>query len=589
MAKDPQKKPKKKKPKHTNLVTPGSAVKKKAPTPKKAKGEASGATKAGKVKPQGRVFDVQNAPVEDFDAALVQSLALGQAANPPINSPPATGKKAPAAGEKKTVETGAQTERPKGQTLQFPAIKTAGKGAPKGNEPLPPNTRRMPAKEGGQNAAILAGRRKKRNRWLRMFAVLLCALGSILFFTTGAYLAAATAVADFFESARINVSPGPGFPVDFSISGFKQVKPMGNNGFAAIGDKDLALVSSDGKELLRLQHGYVAPSVATAAARTCVFNRGSTEYTITNRSNVLLKSNTENDILFAAFSPGGTLAMATASQYRSYVDVYSASDYKTWRWNWSSAADTPVMGAFDTDNTTLALACVSPAGGSMATVVYLFKTDRGEQQGAQTAAITVQDAVPVQMDFVGGRLVVVYDTGYAALYNKNGEEMARYDYAGQTLHTASLNDGKLALVFGAALQDNSRLVELNAALEEQGDTMVPGTMVSDVLVCRAGTFVLAGQEVLAFAPKLLPAKTEFFEAKAYGLVWAGKPVLLMAGKAQPLENLLKLETTSAVPAVNASSAASAGQEPPAEATEPEGEAPPAEVQESTPPPEGSTE
>lgn len=575
MAEESPKKTKKKRPKHTNLVTPGEGRNKKkknekpppAPPPRTLENTASVRKK--------QVFDVQSAPVEEVDTAFVAGVvrdakagSAGQQENLPARGDNA-------AAEVGGPADGAQKRRPKGQTMQFPAVRPqeAEQAEP---EILPPNARRMPPKEKRKSPAAVAGRRRKRLRWLRLVAVLLVVLGGVLFYTTGAYLSAASVMSDAFEGVRVMATGGDGFPAEFGISGFKQAKALGNNGFAALGEKDLLVYSSGGKEWMNIQHGYVNPSLAAGKTRVCLYNRGSTEYIITSRTQVLLKANTENDILFATLSPGGTLAIATASQFRSYIEVYGPGGYGEWRWNWSSATDTPVMGAFDGDNKTLALACLKPGGGTLSTVVYLFKTDRGAQQGAEVAAITAAGAVPVQMEFVGGRLLVLYDVGYAALYDKTGNELARYDYGGQTLSAASINEGVLALLFGSSSQENAHLVLLDTRLEKTGETTVSGAVATGVLTSRTGTYVLAGQEVLAYTPDMAFAGSEFSDVKNYGLVWGGQPLAINAGGARPLKQLV-------VPAVSggqvsAGEVSSAGSVPMADGgvasgqpqTEPEG-------------------
>ncbi|MDL2323648.1 DUF5711 family protein [Ruminococcaceae bacterium OttesenSCG-928-A16] len=544
MAKEDENKRKKKKPKHTNLAVPGGKNKARS----KGLAAKTGAPyKVGGVPAPKRpvaMFDMQRTPEQPDTAAKPNP------ANEPLTPSTVPTPHSEGPGAEGTDVREEKQARPKGQTMQFPAIRP--QNTPQQEpEALPPNARKMPKRASGHTAAVQAGRRKKRGKYLRVLIALLVVLVCVLFYTTGLYLSAATSIADMYEGMRLSLSPGQGFPTNFAVTGYKQAKPMGNSGFAALGDKDLALVGANGEEQLRVQHGYVAPAMAVGPTRVCVYNRGSTEYTVTNRSKVLLKTNAENGILFTSVSSGGSLALATASQYRATVQVYSPSNYTEWRWNWSSAKDIPIQGVFDTDNKTLALACVSSANVTLSSVIYLFKTDRSAQQGAEMATIAVTDAVPVQMEFMGGKLLVLYDTGYAALYNKAGQELARYDYAGQSLHTASMGAGKLALIFGSFAQDNAHVVLLNSNLELLGQATITGTVVSEVLATKAGVFVLAGKEVLAYSAEMQPTATQFNQEKSYGLVWANQPLLLTASGAQPIHNLLTAtpaEVSSPVPA-----------------------------------------
>lgn len=595
MAKKQGEKPKKKKkkPKHTNLVTPGSTKRKNTsaqpnrsvyraatgiepdqyraqpPQPPQQQQTQRAQQPAAKApQPTGeKPFDVTTAEIDENAMADVMATSLQRQNTTTMLGVEAQNK---TAGQE---QNSGQTlkKKPKGQTTQFPAVKTGASAANKENkkkslgkkstqkkkekkiEELPPNAKKMPTAKERHKMAVKAGRRKKRMRWIRFLAGVGLAIALILAYFAGIYSSIIQVASNTIETIRIDASGGPGFPVDFTVSGFLQAKSMGNNGIAALGDKDMAILSSQGKELLRVQHGYTKPSIVTGQNRVCIFNRGNSEYIVTNRTKVLQKTNADGDVLFAELSDNGSLLLATASQYRSSVDIYSPTSYDKWRWSWSSAEDIPISAVFASNNTTMALACLTPENAAISSTIYVFNTNKSADKGAQLAKITNSNGIPVQMLFIGNKLLVVYDTGSTVLYDKKGNEISRYNYDGAVLHTASLTTNGVALLFGSALQDNAHLVYLDKSLQVLGDTRIENVLVSQVLAGKNGVYALGGQEVFGFSKDLTQRNTLVEHEKNYSIVWGGKPILLSAAGAQSLEALTDFKAGSGQTITNTAS------------------------------------
>lgn len=554
MAKD---KKKKKKNKHTNLVMPGTGKKASTAQPsapktiyhaanlrnvqteenisgQNVKESAQEVSKKSskKVSSVKQPFDMANAPVDEGDAVFAGGNTHSN--NQEVG--------------KDKLEN--NQRKPKGQTTQFPAIKKIEQPVAKAKEQedkkenkLARSKKKKAPKERDRfKEAVKAGKRKKRMRWVRLAVGVVIAISLVLAYFAGVYNTLIASASNMIEDIKVGASSGSGFPNDFTVSGFKQAQSMGNQGIAALGDKDLAILSSSGKELLRIQHTYASPTIVAGPNRVCVYSRGSSEYILTNRSKVLQKTTSEDgNILFADVSNNGSLLLATASQYRSTVKIFSPSSYETWHWSWSSSEDTPISAAFASNNKTVALACVNPTNAVMNSTIYIFDTNKSKIESAQSGAITVDNGVPVQMQFIKNKLLVVYDTGFAALYNRNGEELARYSYGDSVLHTASLTDNGVALLFGSSFQDNTHMVYLNTALEVQGEVVISDAIISQALVGKTGIYVLAGQEVLGYSKDLTQVESLLESEKNYAIVWGGEPILLNATGAISLKTLVKTE------------------------------------------------
>lgn len=383
-------------------------------------------------------------------------------------------------------------------------------------------------------------RQRKNLKRLRNMAVLGLVVCLVIFFATGAYMPLWVVVSEGATNARLGMQKGGGFPMEFSITGFADAASMGQNGFAVLGEKDIAIVSQTGRESYRGQHGFVNANMTASQNRVCAYSRRGRAYTIYNREGIYYEGVTEADIQFAHLSDGGWLALCTASRSRYEVTLYSPAMTGDYSFRWSSADDIPLRAAF-WGNRTLALGCISPSGGAMGSTIYVFQTNRNPQK-AQQAAIRVEGAIPLEMHYVAqNRLLVVYNTGYAAIYNGAGEEVARYDYGGGQPYAADVRDGCIALLFGAGAQAGGRLVVLDAHLQEQGNIVLQQAGGAQVLASKNAVYVLEGQQVLAYSREGAELGNHILDGKPYGLVWGGVPLVVSADDVKELVYLLEPE------------------------------------------------
>ena len=91
-------------------------------------------------------------------------------------------------------------------------------------------------------------RARRRARRIRIAALCVLALAGVLAYFTGLYGASLSLLGDVYDSVSIALTPGPGFPTGFSLSGFVTAKPFAG-GFVAVGDKDVAIVAANGNEV----------------------------------------------------------------------------------------------------------------------------------------------------------------------------------------------------------------------------------------------------------------------------------------------------------------------------------------------------
>ncbi|MDL2219491.1 DUF5711 family protein [Ruminococcaceae bacterium OttesenSCG-928-O06] len=521
-----------KKPKHTNLVVPGSGTKK----------EDTEKDRMGRTLPA-------DAPVPG---------AAGQA--PPDAEAAATPGEKPENKPKKKPKGKAAA---KAQPVRGPAA-PAGPGA-EGTPPAaqddvddgPPKAVPLPKKRGKKPLSPV--RRKRRRRRIQALVLAVLVLLAFVAYSNGLHLTVATQIADGYDSLRIALRPGDGFPMDFSLPGFVKTQALGGGGFVAVGEKEATFISSSGAALRTLQHNYYAPGISTGKTRAVLYGIGGRQYTVEGRSNTLATGTTDQDILFCTMSSGGRLAVVTASRHRAVLQIYGTSYDATDPLLRYDIVDDhlPVLAAFHSDNRNLVLGCVSASGGALGSTLYLLRTGRD----AVVATIRAEDAVLLNAAYLdNNRILAVYDS-YTALYNNRGEEVARYSYGGRSPLTSQFGGGMLTLVFGASSQESMQTVLLRESLETVFEVQCEAIGTPSVLPVKDGVFLLAGGEVYAYTLGGALADTLQPQQRPLALVNAGQPLLLVVGRALPLAELLQTQPASSAAQSAESGSGSTGSAP----------------------------
>lgn len=496
---------KQKKPKHTNIVLPGDSKDKNktSGTPAHHAAAVTTPTPAAPAPANEGAGTASNAPSS-------QNTSLGSSVN--------TGKGAP--------KNGAPTAK-----AQAPAAQTQAAE----EDSLPANAILMPQQtKKRKKKRLTPGKRRRRKKRIQVLLIIALIAASIFVYTSGVYLTAAAMFSDAIENIRIVARPGDGFPMDFSMLGFVKAESMAD-GFAVLGERDVAFISGSGLPLWRSSHGFVNPGMSTGNRRAVVYSRGGREYSIETRTRTLSKHTTEQDILFCEMSPGGWLLVVTNSRHRSNIAVYNTS-YNTADpvMEWTRVDETPVTAAFSGDNRSFVLGCVSANGGSLGTTIHFLRTDKNSVQ----ASVRADGSRLLHIEYTSSnRITAVFDT-HTAIYNAKGQELARYDYDGRSLWAADINNGMTALVFGTGIGETLHTVLLNSSLEPLFDVAAEGSGTLKVLAAKNGAFLLAGGQVVAYTSDGQISDTLVLPAKPLTLINSGQPLAIISGKILPLSELL---------------------------------------------------
>lgn len=395
-------------------------------------------------------------------------------------------------------------------------------GGPQSGDTLGPAP--VPA---GSGERIIRIRLQKRMRKLRAagFAAvaLTVLLAAVLAGFAGLYGTSLALLGDVVDSVSIALTPGPGYPIAFTLSGYRSAVPLAG-GFAAVGEQDLVLYAANGNELRRIQHGYGRPDLTAGNTRVCLYNRSGKELRVESRSRTLYESRFDDAIQLCAMSPNGSLAVFTRSKLLVYDPMFE--NIYTFR-----TQDLPTAMAFASDNRQLAVGCPYAEGGALGGTVYLMNTDKDEY-------ITIRNTqgMPLKLQFLStSEVLVIYDT-FAALYAAaDGAELHRYEYGGRTLQSAAVSAGKNAvLLFGdGAHGATTQLTVLDAALSVAGTADV-GARAQSVAASRTHAFVLMNDGVRCYGLDGAFAGMVVTEKKPLTVVAARKPLLLTQGQASEL-------------------------------------------------------
>lgn len=329
-------------------------------------------------------------------------------------------------------------------------------------------------------------RRHKRN--VRLVVILAIIAAAALAYVTGLYGASLALLGDAVDSVTIALTPGKKFPIPFTLSGFRRALPL-SGGFAAVGDKDLAIYSASGNEVQRIQHGYARPSVTAGNTRVCVYNRAGYELRVESRSRTLYEMKMEDPIQLCAMSPNGTLAVFTRGKLKIYDPMFEEIYiFKT--------QDLPTALAAADDNKRFAAGVPYAESGMLGGKVYLLDTRRSDY-----ITISNNEGVPVQIQYLSGKKIMVLYDSFAAVYStEDGTELNRYSYGGRTLQSAAFSEGRTpVLLFGDGIHSAlTQLTILNSDLQEIGSAQVNANA-NSVAAAREGAFVLTNNGVLCYA------------------------------------------------------------------------------------------
>ena len=331
----------------------------------------------------------------------------------------------------------------------------------------------------GRVEYLAQARARARGKRIRRTVALVALLTAIVLFTTGLVGSSVALVKDCFDTTRIALMPGPGWPQQTGVMELTQAEPL-TGGFVELGGDSCVVYSRTGTRLNAIQSGYARPALAAGKTRFVLYNRSGNELRVESRTQNLYTKTLENNIFLCAMSDNGTLGVVTDDPTSmARLLVYSPTMEQVLSWSMTSNDGTPLRMAFSPDSRRLAAAAVTVSGGQMQTNLYVVTLAQGEPVNVGS-----QGGVPQWVGWMSGNtLMAVYDN-CAILYNAAGGERGRYEFGGKTLQGISKDSaGNLALLLASG-----QVYEL-VTLDKNLSVQYSGIVTAANKVVRAGNVV----------------------------------------------------------------------------------------------------
>ncbi|MGN0661950.1 MAG: DUF5711 family protein [Faecalibacterium sp.] len=364
-------------------------------------------------------------------------------------------------------------------------------------------------------------RRRVRARRLRRTVAVVLVLAAAIAFGTGMVGTSVARAKDLVDSARIALTPDPGWPQQTGVMELRQMEPL-DGGFVVLGEEGCFVYSEGGSRLNAIQSSYARPALAAGRTRFVLYDRSGRELRVESRTQNLYTKTMENDIYLCAVADDGRLAVVT-DDVRSVAEllVYSPSMEQQLTWGLTAAEGIPVRMAFSPDSRRLAVAAVTASAGQVVTNLYVLPLGQGDpvQIGSRGGS------APQWLEWTAGDRVLLLYEDCALLYDAAGGECARYEFGGRSLVSVSSGTGGTALLLSAG--QTCEAVLLDGSLGVQYNSGIP----SAERIVRAGDsfYLLTDDEVECWSLTEGYQWSRTLEARPQALLAGRKRTLVFCG------------------------------------------------------------
>ena len=290
--------------------------------------------------------------------------------------------------------------------------------------------------------------RKKRLRRVRLKRLRALLLFVVLFALTVFGINSVTRttfsdISDFFGSVFAENS---GYPCD--LGNTLPVKVCGmKNAYSVLTADELIVKSGKGAELLRASHDLVSADIDSSGNRTVLYNRGSRDLYIYNRTSLLTEISTASPIVDGTISENGTVVMLTESdRHLCQMEIYKNGMYDNVM-TWYSSTGFPVMCAVSDNGTKAVSACVDLIDGKICTILTLIDV----ASVSERMSVTVSGIIYDMKVFSDGKILAITDEG-AYNISSNGNIDSFADFSFTPVIRISFGNNCFAVAFG----DNTR-------------------------------------------------------------------------------------------------------------------------------------
>ncbi len=378
---------------------------------------------------------------------------------------------------------------------------------------------------------IAAARRKKRRRYhVRRLVRFVLALVVLLVAVILANTFTATTWKDMKDGVQTFFTWGGGYPASLGEKVPTQVKQM-NRAFAFVTESEFIIKSKSGADLLKEKHGFVSPVIAASGNRAVLFNRGSRDVRVYNRTALVAELKADYAIVDADMSANGVLVVLTKSdRFMSQLSAYPNGKYEKVM-SWKGASGFPLSCAVSEDGTSAAVASITTRDGKMYTIITSLDLTRQTERYEFNEIEGLCAGIFCESD---GAVTVITDV-QAVRLGADGTVKSTYAYGVAPLLYISRDKGsRFALGFG----DNSRaainsVVILGRTLEEVS-TIEGCGIIKDMYMSSNRLYILGNQTVSAYALSGTLYKVYDADPRAIGLIEFNNPIQILPDQAQQL-------------------------------------------------------
>jgi len=310
---------------------------------------------------------------------------------------------------------------------------------------------------------ITAARRKKRRRYnLKRFSVFTVALVVVVVAAMVVNAVTKTTFLDIGDWFTVVFKGGGGYPAELGDNVPLQVERISMS-YAVVTEKQLLTYSSSGARLLDVTHGYLNPCIDANENRILLYNAGSRDISLYNRSRLISEFKTEYGIINAKVANDGTVAVLTKSDlYTCQMEIYRNGTYDRLM-TWKGYNGFPFAVYIKDDGSAAAAIRVVARGEGLCSII----TSVDFNKKAEQFEVEVNDLV-IGAFYDGGNLVVITDRA-AYVYNKEGHVGTSYKFPDVPVLSLAVDDSQnISVAFGDNHQNAvNRIIILAKSLKEK--------------------------------------------------------------------------------------------------------------------------
>ncbi len=289
----------------------------------------------------------------------------------------------------------------------------------------------------------VARRRKRRKYHIKRFGIFAAVLALVVLGMFVANAVTQTTFRDIADFGATLFAGGGGYPAELGDSKPIKVCEM-SMAYAVLTEDELIIRSGRGAHLLTCGHSHVSADIAACGNRLALYNLGSRDVTVFNRTREIASFRTDNPIIDGAVGGDGAVALLTESErYYCQLEIYSNGLYEK-SMTWYGSGGFPLMCELSYSGSKAAVGCVMTDGGLIVSEINIIDI----ATGTQLSGSRIKGLILGMRVFPDGSVIAVTDEGAYAL-ESDGSVVNSVDFEGVPVLYMTFGDRSLAVAFGS--------------------------------------------------------------------------------------------------------------------------------------------